>query len=65
MLNDRASIFDDKGDFARAIAEYDKVLAVRPDDGRALNGRAWCAAQKGELDKSLADSERAVSLLGD
>ncbi len=49
----------------RSIAEYDKILAVAPDDGRALNGRAWGYAQKGELDKALADSERAVSLLGD
>jgi hypothetical protein len=32
------------------------VLAKQPDNGRTLNGRAWAAAQKGDLDKALADS---------
>ena len=41
------------------------MLAAHPDDGRALNGRAWGYAQKGDLDKALADSERAVTLLKD
>src|SRR5262245_38731103 len=60
-LYDRAAIYDDKGDFDRAVVEYDKMLALRPDDGRALNGRAWAYAQKKELDKALADVERGTS----
>ena len=43
-------MLDDKGEFDQSIAAYDKILAIAPDEGRALNGRAWGYAQKGELD---------------
>ena len=42
-----------------------RFSAIAPDEGRALNGRAWGYAQKGELDKALDDAERAVRLLKD
>ena len=38
------------------------MLAASPDNANALNGRAWALAQKGELDKALADADRAVGL---
>jgi tetratricopeptide (TPR) repeat protein len=60
---DRAAVLDDKGELNESIAAYNKILAVAPDE--ALNGRAWRYAQKGELDKALDDSERAVLLLKD
>jgi tetratricopeptide (TPR) repeat protein len=47
-VNDRATILDDKGDYERAIAEYDKILASQPDNGGALNGRAWAYAHQGQ-----------------
>lgn len=59
---DHAGVLDDKGDHEGAIAGYDQVLELQPDNAIALNGRAWARAQRGELDKALADAERSVAL---
>ncbi|MCA1664215.1 MAG: hypothetical protein LC659_08100, partial [Myxococcales bacterium] len=40
------------GELARAVAEYDRVLLLRPDDARARLNRAW-ALVPGELARSL------------
>src|SRR5262249_56325737 len=38
------------------------VLAAKPDNAKVLIARAWALAQKGELDKALAEANRAVEL---
>jgi len=43
------------GQLARAAAEYDRVLALRPDDARARTNRAW-ALLPGELSRSLRET---------
>ena len=59
-------MLDDKGELRpRRSPITTRCLPRTPDDGSALNGRAWGYAQQGELDKALGDSERAVSLIGD
>jgi tetratricopeptide (TPR) repeat protein len=55
-------VLDDKGEHDRAIEIYSKILVLKPDNALALNGRAWASAQKGDLDKALADAERSVAL---
>ena len=42
------------GELARAVAEYNRVLALRPDDARARLNRAW-ALVPDELLRSLRD----------
>ena len=44
-----------RGQLARAAAEYDRVLALRPDHARARVNRAW-AILPGELARSLGDT---------
>jgi tetratricopeptide (TPR) repeat protein len=50
----------EKEDYDGAIAKYDKQLALEQDDPDALDGRAWAYAHNHELDKALADAERAA-----
>ncbi|HEX8952933.1 MAG TPA: hypothetical protein VF945_13850, partial [Polyangia bacterium] len=43
-----------QGQLARAVAEYDRVLALRPDDARARTNRAW-ALLPDEIARALRD----------
>lgn len=38
------------------------MLAADPENAHAWNARAWSYAQTGDLDKALADAERAFAL---
>ena len=62
LLVNYRRVLDDKGEHHGAIASYSEILVLKPDHAIALNGRAWASAQKGDLDKALADAERAVAL---
>ena len=44
------------GDYARAVAAYDALLADRPGDGEAVAGRAWAALllRSGDTDPEAA-----------
>jgi Mlc titration factor MtfA (ptsG expression regulator)/Flp pilus assembly protein TadD len=46
--------------YAEAAADFDQVIAQKPDDGEALVHRAVARLQLDELDAALADCERAV-----
>ncbi len=52
----------DKGDFARALADYGEALAIDPQSVEAMNNRAWTLYKAGDLAKALADADRAVRL---
>ena len=49
-------------EFEQATAYFDQSLALVPDGAPALNDRAWCKLELGQLEEGLADSERAVAL---
>ncbi len=61
---DFAGLYSDLQRFPEAIAQYDRWIAVHPDDlglPGARNSRCWARAQAGlELDKALADCNAAV-----
>lgn len=61
-----AVLFENKDQFEDAVASYDRWLVEHPHDDRedlALNGRCWTRALwNHELDKALADCNRAVEL---
>lgn len=56
-----AEIWLDNDAPAEAIAAFDAMLAVRPDDPAALAGRAEAHARAGLLGNALADYDRAIA----
>lgn len=51
--------------FAEAIDDYNRVLALKPDDDRAFAARAEVHATLGEYDLALADYTQAIALKPD
>ncbi|MGZ3428966.1 MAG: hypothetical protein ACXVCV_20075, partial [Polyangia bacterium] len=49
-----------RGELARAAAEYDRVLALRPDDARARINRAW-ATVPSAIGRSLRETATRVN----
>ena len=60
----RAVAYYDKGDYPRAIADFDEALKLAPRSAEALNNRAWTYYKAGNPDRALQDANRAVQLDG-
>ena len=58
----RALAFSLKGQYDRAIADYDSAIAINPNFAIALNNRAWAYYKAGRPLKGLPDAERSLSL---
>jgi tetratricopeptide (TPR) repeat protein len=58
----RASELKNKGDYDGSIAEYDKAIALKPNDAILYNGWALSRRGKGDLDGAMADIEKALAL---
>jgi cellulose synthase operon protein C len=56
-----ASLDLENKNYEAAIAEYNKLLGLRPADPAALNNLAWLYQQKGDLNKARQLAERAVA----
>ena len=52
----------DAGDYDAAIADYDRAIAINPDDAAAYYNRGLAKAGKGDYDAAIADCERAGAL---
>ena len=49
-------------DFEAALANFNRALAVNPDDHRALDGRAIALRELNRLDEAIATYDRTLSL---
>ncbi len=58
----RASELRNKGDYEGSIAEYDKAIALKPNDAMLYNNRGLSRRGKGDLDGAMADIEKAIAL---
>jgi tetratricopeptide (TPR) repeat protein len=58
----RALGYSLKGDYANALADYDKALGLKPDFPVALNNRAWVYFKLGRMSEGEGDVERALRL---
>ena len=56
----RGGAYQTKGEFDRAVADYDKALELDGKNALILNARAWAERAKGELDKAIADYAAAI-----
>ena len=61
-LNNRGLAHAARGDYLRAIADYDRALELMPDHAPTLSNRGNAHAVLGDMLKALADHDRAVAL---
>jgi tetratricopeptide (TPR) repeat protein len=57
-----ASVLRAKGDLAGAIAEYEKLLAIKPTSGAAHYYLGWCHNRQGKADLAMNLFRRAIRL---
>jgi tetratricopeptide (TPR) repeat protein len=51
-----------KGDFDRAIADYNQALTINPQDAEAYNNRGNAWRNKGDFDRAIADYTQALRI---
>ena len=61
----RGVAYFDKGDFDRAIADYDKAIKLEPDFAEAYFSRGIAYSPKGEKEKAIADFKKVIELSDD
>lgn len=59
----RGTVYYQKGDLEKAIADYSEAIRLDAGNGEALNNRAWTYYRTGRQEKALADADIAVRLL--
>ena len=58
----RASGYQGKGEYDRALADLDKALGLDPKSAPALTARASIYLANGELDRAIADYDTAIQI---
>ena len=61
-FNNRASAYSAKGDFERAIQDYDEAIRLNPKDASFFNNRGLVYKAKGDLGRSLQSYDEAIRL---
>ena len=54
-----------RGDFDRAIQDYSKAIALKPDLAEAYNNRGNAYREKGDYDRAIQDYTKAIALKPD
>lgn len=58
----RGILYDEKGDYDRAIADYTKAIRIKPDYTDAYNNRGIAYDKKGDHDRAIADYNKALQI---
>ena len=61
----RGNAYHYKGDYDRAIADWDRAIQLKPDYADAYNNRGLTYDSKGDHDRAIADYDKAVQLKPD
>jgi len=61
----RALAYSVKGQYDRAIPDYDESLRRDPDSAIALNNRAWAHFKSGDPERGAGDVDKALNLMPD
>jgi tetratricopeptide (TPR) repeat protein len=51
-----------RGDFVRAIFDYNQAIGLNPKFAEAFNNRGFAYSKKGDLDRAIADYCEAIRL---
>ena len=62
MYNNRGNAFVAKGDFARALADFDRAIEIDPKYLLAYHNRCLAYSKKADLDRAIADCGEAIRL---
>jgi tetratricopeptide (TPR) repeat protein len=62
LLNNRGSAWYSKGEFDRAIADFDEAIRLDPKNPSPHDGRGNAWVSKGEYDRAIADFNEAIRL---
>ena len=58
----RGIAYEKKGEYDRAIADYDTAIKLNPKNATAYNNRGIAYSKKGEYDRAIADYDTAIKL---
>jgi tetratricopeptide (TPR) repeat protein len=58
----RANAYDDKGQYDRAIEDYDRAIELNPDDAAAFNDRGTSYRGMGQYARAIEDYDQAIRL---
>ena len=61
-FNNRGYAFKFKGDYDRALEDYDQAILLNPAYANAYNNRGVIYRLKGEYDRAIADYDQAIWL---
>jgi tetratricopeptide (TPR) repeat protein len=61
-LNNRGIAYRDKGQYDRAIQDYDEAIRLIPNDGKLFNNRGTAYFSKGQFDRAIRDYDEAIRL---
>jgi tetratricopeptide (TPR) repeat protein len=61
----RGFAYCNKGDFKKALADFEQVVKMKPDDAFSYGARGSVYFEQGDYDKAIADYERALALTQD
>ena len=61
LFNNRGSEYDNKGEYDRAIQDYDRAIRIKPTAG-VFGMSADIHLRKGEYDRAIADASAAIRL---
>ena len=65
IFNNRGFAYHEKGEYDRAIADYDRAIQLNPDDAYPLSNRGNAHEHKGEYDRAIADYDQVIKLKPD
>ena len=64
-LDNRGVAYSEKGEFDRAIRDYDQAIRINPNFAEAFDHRGIAFAKKDELDRAIRDFDQALKIKPD
>ena len=64
-FNNRGIAYWNKGEYDRAIRDYDQAIGLKPDFADAFNNRGYTFFLKGEYDRAIREYDQAILLKPD
>jgi tetratricopeptide (TPR) repeat protein len=62
IYNNRGIAYDDKGDYDRAIQDFNEAIQLDPNDETAYYDRGYAYNKKGDYDRAIQDFNEAIHL---
>ena len=60
--NNRGNAYTTKGEYDRAVQDYDESIKLNPNYARAFNNRGVAYQKKGEYDRAIKDFDECIKL---